>query len=252
MSEPNPRFEAVVVELADLIHDEHLWECTYKLPCEGTTCASDRARAVLAYLHGAGLIYWGRGANPMPSRPEGREPYAVRIQAEFWTSTGEQTEAEAEKGIQNYAWVGGALAVRSGYPGKVDTPTATFLDGYTQQQRDQILPMLRALVAELQGQPLPVPEFVGISRLVEMADTMRARLEYDNRRGISTNAGDRWRQLGYDVARVAGLAMLRSPSEAVSKLFYAPAWKPTDEELAHFRNGFALQRRGQALPQARG
>lgn len=50
------RLEPVVATLAEIIHDEHLWECTYSLSCDGTTCATDRARAALAYLLDSGLI----------------------------------------------------------------------------------------------------------------------------------------------------------------------------------------------------
>ena len=236
----NERFEGVVAELAELIHDGHLWECVDDQPCQGTTCADDKARAVLAYLHGAGLIYWGRGVNPMPSRPDDREPFAVRVQAEFWSSTGEQTPEEQAAGIQNYLWVGGALAVRSGYPGKTQTPTRTFLEPFTAEQRAQLLPVLEALVAELNPAALQPGSIVA---LMELADNMRARLEYDQRRGIMVHAQDRWAALGWDVANTSG-ELMRTPSEAVAKLFYAPAWRPQEDELTWFRSGFSLQRKG--------
>lgn len=251
-TEPNrERFEAIVLELADLIHAGHTWDCANPPEeCPGVDCGMDRARAALAYLHGAGLVYWGRGVNPMPSRPDEREPFAVRVQAEFWSTTGEQTPEEAAAGIQNYLWIGGALALRAGYPGKTDTPTRTFLDDFTEQQRAQLLPLVRALLDELS--PATVAEQpVGMSTLMEMADNMRARLEYDARRGIRTDPHGQWMRLGWDVGHMAG-DILRAPSEAVAKVFYSPAWRPTVEELTWFRGGFVMQRKGQRRPVDKG
>lgn len=147
---PNDRFEGVVAELAGVIHDEHLWECTYSLSCDGVTCASDRARAVLAYLHGAGLIFWGAGRNPIPPLPGGvLEPYAVRLMGEFWHPVGEQTPEEAEFGTRRYHWLPGVLAVHGGYPGRGETAVRTFLDDLNKEQRARLVPVLQAVLAEL-------------------------------------------------------------------------------------------------------
>ena len=48
--------ESVVATLAEIIHDGHMWDCTGGMPCNMTTCATDRARAALEYLRDAGLI----------------------------------------------------------------------------------------------------------------------------------------------------------------------------------------------------
>lgn len=45
---PNDRFEGVVAELAQVINEEHYWDCDHEERDSG--CGHDRARAVLAYL----------------------------------------------------------------------------------------------------------------------------------------------------------------------------------------------------------
>lgn len=146
----NQRVEAVVGELAELIHDGHLWECSYNDPCEGTTCASDKARAVLAYLHGAGVLFWGQGHSPMPRPPEGAtEAYAVRVMAEFWHPI-ERTPDDIEHEITRYHWVPGTLAVISGYEGeRATTAPRTFVDELTPEQVAHLRPLLRTLLNTL-------------------------------------------------------------------------------------------------------
>ena len=146
---PNWRFEAVVAELAQVINDEHYWDCSNHEARDGS-CSHDRARAVLAYLHGAGLTHWGSGVNPMPAPPDGSgDPYALRLMGEFWHPVGERTEQEIELGIRNYHWVPGVLAVHGGYPGKGETAVRTFLDDLTGEQIGHLVPVLRAVLAEL-------------------------------------------------------------------------------------------------------
>lgn len=282
---PNWRFEAVVTELAEVIHDEHLWECTYNLSCDGTTCAGDRARAVLAYLHGAGLTHWGAGINPMPAPPDGSgDPYALRLMGEFWHPVGEQTEQEAELGIRNYHWVPGVLAVHGGYPGKGETAVRTFLGELSKEQVSRLVPVLRAVLAELDPgvdhgillerivdklDAPPVAELpedgghyagwmaprdesgLSLGELQELCDGVRARLMYDRSRSISTHEVHAWTCLGWDVGHRDGIGLLH-PSLAVNRVFNSPAWRPTLEELTWFRDGFARQREGSPRPTMRG
>lgn len=247
----NERFEAVVAELAGVIHDEHLWECTYSLSCDGTTCASDRARAVLAYLHGAGLIFWGAGRNPIPPLPDGAlDPYALRLMGEFWHPVGEQTPEETEFGTRSYHWLPGVLAVHGGYPGRGETAVRTFLDDLNKEQRGRLVPVLQAVLAELDP-PTTEAARLSLTELYELCDGVRARLMYDRSRGVTTYDAGAWTCLGWDVGHREG-AGFRHPSEAVAKIFYAPAWRPSLDELAWFRDGFARQREGSPRPTTRG
>lgn len=249
---PNWRFEAVVAELAEVIHEEHVWECGYSLSCDGVTCAADRARAVLAYLHGAGLIWWGANTNPIPPLPDGAlEPYALRLMGEFWHPVGEQTPEEAELGIRNYHWLPGVLAVHGGYPGRGETAVRTFLDDLTKEQIGHLAPVLQAVLGKL-GPPATTREQrLSLFELRELCDEVRARLMYDRSRGFSTMDRHVWERLGWDVGHRDGAGLLH-PSLAVSKIFHVPAWCPNLDELTWFRDGFARQREGSPRPTIRG
>jgi hypothetical protein len=277
---PNDRFHGVVAELAQVINEEHSWDCLHEN--RKTFCGHDRARAVLAYLHGAGLIWWGSGINPIPPLPDSAEdPYALRLMGEFWHPVSEQKPEEAEAGIRRYHWLPGVLAVHGGYPGKGETAVRTFLDDLTKEQVGHLVPVLRAVLAKLdpevdrsvsleqlaEGLDVPpvaeLPEGGGhyskwmssrgmsLRELRELCDGVRARLMYDRSRSISTYDAYVWTCLGWDVGHHDGTGLLH-PSQAVSKIFYAPAWRPTLEELAWFRDGFARQREGSPRPMMRG
>jgi hypothetical protein len=94
---------------------------------------------------------------------------------------------------------------------------------------------------------LDLPQYVGMSTLMELADSMRARLAYDQQRGIQVDRHGQWMRLGWDVGHLAG-SLLAHPSEAVQKVFYAPVWRPTGVELDWFRAGFNWQRSGKSRP----
>jgi hypothetical protein len=247
--DPNWRYEAVVSELARLIEGEHHWDCDHEE--RGSFCGPDVARAVLAYLHGAGLIHWGAGINPMPPAPDGTDPYALRLGAEFWHVAAEPTADEVETGARVYHWLPGVLAVRAGYRSSAVEPvTRTFLDALTGEQRGHLVPMLRAVLAELDP-PTTTAEKLSMTELYELCDNVRARLMYNRSRGVSTYDEGAWMCLGWDVGHREGVG-LRHPSEAVSKIFYAPVWRPTLDELTWFRLGFAHQREGSPRPTMRG
>jgi hypothetical protein len=95
------------------------------------------------------------------------------------------------------------------------------------------------------------PREPGIAELMERTDGFRARLEYDLRRGIEPLGGAlyAWSGHGWDIA--AASSVLRHPSEAVKRLFCAPAWRPAEDELAWFRAGFAAQRARRRRPGGR-
>lgn len=82
------------------------------------------------------------------------------------------------------------------------------------------------------------------------ADRMRAMLMYDKHRSIVTHDDYLWTCLGWDTANMCD--ELRHPSEAVAKLFNVPIWRPTEDELTHFRAGFAGQKAGRPRPVIRG
>ena len=158
---PDKLLEGIISKLAEIIHDEHLWECTRSLPCNMTTCAHDRAQAAFDYLRDAGLLRKGYFAPPIPV-----------------------------------------------------TETALVMD------------------------------------LREMADDLRARIAYDQARNVVVRDAGLWRSLGWDVGLLG--THLRHPSEAVAVLFNVPIWRPTQDELAWFRDGFAGQREGSSRPTIRG
>lgn len=84
-----------------------------------------------------------------------------------------------------------------------------------------------------------------------MCDDVRARLMYDKSRSIVTHDAHVWVCLGWDVGQQDGVGF-KHPAEAIRKIFYAPAWRPTQGELAWFREGFVLQRKGSPRPVIRG
>ncbi len=84
----------------------------------------------------------------------------------------------------------------------------------------------------------------------ERADRMRAAIMWDKHRHIVTFDDYLWTCLGWDVANMCD--ELVHPSEAVAKVFDVPAWRPTDDELAWFRAGFAGQRASRGRPVIRG
>lgn len=149
----NQRVEAVVAELADLIHDGHVWECANPPDeCPGTDCPSDKARAVLAYLHGAGVLVWGRGHSPLPRPPEGgKQAYAVRVGAEFWHPV-ERTPDDIEHDVTRYHWLPGVLAVAAGYDQeRITDQVRLFVDELTDEQADTLRPILWQLYNEIDG-----------------------------------------------------------------------------------------------------
>lgn len=89
-----------------------------------------------------------------------------------------------------------------------------------------------------------------VQALRARADQMRAMIMYDKHRGIVTYDDYLWTCLGWDVANMSD--ELAHPSEAVAKIFNVPAWRPTDDELAWFREGFASQRSARGHPTIRG
>lgn len=94
-------------------------------------------------------------------------------------------------------------------------------------------------------------ERLSLIGLRNLCDEVRARLMYDRSRDITVHGAHAWACLGWDVGHRDG-AGLRHPSEAVAKLFPIPAWRPTMEEQAWFRYGFARQRGGSPRPTIRG
>jgi len=147
----NQRVEAVVGELADLIGAGHTWDCANPPEeCPGTDCASVKAREVLAYLYGAGVLYWGQGHQPLPRPPEGAaEAYAVRLTAEFWHPR-ERTPQDLAAEVTRYAWLPWVVAVASGYEQeRISEKARTFTDELTGQQAA----LLRQLAWVLYGDP---------------------------------------------------------------------------------------------------
>lgn len=84
----------------------------------------------------------------------------------------------------------------------------------------------------------------------ERADRLRADLMLAASRGIGTWGMYEWSKLGWKTALMCD--ELRHPSDAVAKVFNVPKWRPTDEELAWYRSGFAAQREGRPMPVLRG
>lgn len=245
----NERFEGVVAELAQVINDEHYWDCSNHEVRE-TFCHHDRARAALAYLHGAGLIWWGAGLNPIPPLSDGMpDPYALRLMGEFWHPA-EQTPDDVELGVRRYHWLPGVLAVHGGYPGRGETAVRTFLGDLTKEQVGHLVPVLHAVLAKLDP-PTTEAARLSLYELYELCDGVRARLMYNRSRGIAVYEAQAWTGLGWDVGHREGIG-LRHPSEAVSKIFHVPVWRPTLDELAWFRDGFARQREGSPRPTTRG
>ena len=93
------------------------------------------------------------------------------------------------------------------------------------------------------------PQFLGTASFREYAHDARARLEYDERRGIAVRKWMVWRCLGWDCS---AMTELRHPSEAVAVVFNTPKWRPDDEALAEFRAGFAAHVKGEHRPVVRG
>lgn len=150
VTQVNQRVEAVVAELASLIEEGHLLACDGDGACSGPDCADKKARGVLAYLHGAGVLVWGQGHQPLPRPPEGAaEAYAVRVMAEFWHPI-ERTPEDIEHEVTRYQWVPGVVAVASGYDSeRVGPATRTFVDELTAEQREKLRPMVWTLLNEL-------------------------------------------------------------------------------------------------------
>lgn len=146
----NVRVEAVTRELADLIQDGHLLSCDGDGPCTGPDCADYKARAVLAYLHGAGVLAWGQGHTPLPRPPEGgKQAYAVRVGAEFWHPV-ERTPEDIEHDVTRYQWLPGVLATAAGYDQEgIADQVRTFVDDLAPEQVAKLRPMLRTLLATL-------------------------------------------------------------------------------------------------------
>ena len=86
--------------------------------------------------------------------------------------------------------------------------------------------------------------------LSNMADDLRARIAYDHARNIVVHDAHLWRSLGWDVGLLG--THFRHPSEAVVELFKVPVWRPTQDELTWFRDGFVHQRKGSGRPVIRG
>jgi hypothetical protein len=93
------------------------------------------------------------------------------------------------------------------------------------------------------------PQVIGTASFREYVHDARARLEYDERRGIVVNAWMVWRCLGWDCS---AMTELRHPSQAVDVLFNTPKWRPDDAALAEFRAGFAAHVKGERRPVVRG
>lgn len=55
-AQANARVDEVVAELAALILDGHDMVCTHEASDLNVMCVDDKARAVLAYLHDAGML----------------------------------------------------------------------------------------------------------------------------------------------------------------------------------------------------
>ncbi len=98
--------------------------------------------------------------------------------------------------------------------------------------------------------PIPATETGLVMTLREMADDLRARIAYDRARGVVVHDAHLWRSLGWGVGLLG--THLRHPSEAVAALFNVPIWRPTQDELAWFRDGFTGQREGFGRPMIRG
>jgi len=146
----NQRVEAVVAELADLIRDDHTWECHDPEVCGPDACAREKARQVLAYLHGAGVLYWGQGHQPLP-RPPGnaKQAYAVRLTAEFWHPL-ERTPQDVAADVTRYAWLPGVVAVASGYDHeRISEKARTFTDELTGQQAQLLRHLAWVLCGDL-------------------------------------------------------------------------------------------------------
>lgn len=86
--------------------------------------------------------------------------------------------------------------------------------------------------------------------LRDMADDVRAKIMYDLSRGVVVWDFHLWLCLGWDVGLLG--THFRHPSEAVAELFKVPAWRPTQDELTWFRDGFVRQRKGSGRPMIRG
>lgn len=140
----NQRVEAVVVELARLICEDPD-DCSDVIACSG-----DKARAVLALLHGAGVLTWGTGHSPLPRPPEGgKQAYAVRVGAEFWHPV-ERTPDDIEHDVTRYHWLPGVLATAAGYDHEgVADQVRTFVDDLAPEQVEKLRPMLARLLATL-------------------------------------------------------------------------------------------------------
>jgi hypothetical protein len=154
VTQANQRIEQVTAELAALLRsdDSHMPECGCDTVMLEPGCFDTQARAVLAYLHGAGVLTWGQGHSPMPRPPEGaKEAYAVRIGAEFWHPI-ERTPDDIEHDVTRCHWVPGVLATAAGYDGEAITDqTRTFLDELSPQQVRMLHRMTWQLHHALEG-----------------------------------------------------------------------------------------------------
>lgn len=142
----NQRVEAVVVELARLI-------CEDPDTCPDVmTCSGDKARAVLALLHGAGVLTWGTGHSPLPRPPEGgKQAYAVRVGAEFWHPE-ERTPDDVANEVTRYRWLPGVLATAAGYDReRITDQVRLFVDELTPEQVATLRPILWQLYSAIDG-----------------------------------------------------------------------------------------------------
>ena len=152
VKQTNTRVEAVTAELAALLgsDDSHMPECGCDTVMLEPRCFDAQARAVLAYLHGAGVLTWGSGHSPLPRPPEGgKQAYAVRVGAEFWHPV-ERTPDDVANDVTRYHWLPGVLATAAGYDAEgITNQVRTFVDDLAPEQVAKLRPLLAVLLAAL-------------------------------------------------------------------------------------------------------
>lgn len=144
------RREQIATELEQLL-DTHGEDCAAGgLGCADVACPRNRALAILDYLQGAGLMWWG-GRPEMATPPDNTGPLsAVRLSAELWWPMLPSTREGWTEVGSAYVYLPLVLGVVGLGPDGDQTASVVTVDNCTPEHVRATLPLVRQILERLE------------------------------------------------------------------------------------------------------